>query len=58
MGGGETKPQITHNNVIKIFRKEGLFKGQRYRRMEDQQPESGLACNLCFAKEKRLEPKV
>ena len=58
MGGGEAKLQITHKNVIKIFRKEGLFKGQRYRRMEDQQPEPGLACNLCFAKEKRFEPKV
>ena len=26
--------------------------------MEDQMPETGLACNLSFAKEKELEPKV
>ena len=32
--------------------------GQRYRRMEDQKPEPGLVCNLDFAKEKGLEPKV
>ena len=44
--------------VIKIFRKEGLFTGQRYRRMEDQKPGLGSACNLDFAKERRLEPKV
>ena len=31
---------------------------QRYRRMEDQKPGPGLACNLSFAKEKGLEPKV
>ena len=32
--------------------------GQRYRRMEDQKPGPGLACNLDFAEEKGLEPKV
>ena len=32
--------------------------GQRYRRMEDQKPEHGLACNLGFVKEKELEPNV
>ena len=30
----------------------------RYRRMEDQKPGHGLACNLGFAKKKELEPKV
>ena len=57
-GGGEAKRQITGNDVIRIFRKEELFTGQRYSRMEDQKPEPGLACNLGFAKEKELEPKV
>ena len=56
--GGKTKPQITRNDVFKIFRKKGLFTGQRYRRMEDQKPGPGLACNLGFAKEKGLERKV
>ena len=55
---GKAKPQITRNDVIKIFRKEGLFMEQRYRRMEDQKPRPGLAFNLNFAKEKGLEPKV
>ena len=32
--------------------------GQRYRRMEDQKPGPGLACNLDFAKSEGLEPKV
>ena len=32
--------------------------GQRYRRMEDQKPGPRLACNLGFANEKGLEPKV
>ena len=32
--------------------------GQRYRRTEDQKPRPCLACNLDFAKEKELEPKV
>ena len=39
------------------FRKEEIFAGQRYRRMEDQKPGPGLACNLGFAKEKGLERK-
>ena len=56
MGGGEAKPEITHNNVIKIF-EEGLFTGQKYRRMEDQKLAPGLACNLCFAEEKELNLK-
>ena len=58
IGGGEAIPQITCNDVIKIFRKEGLFTGQRYRRMEDQKPGPGFACNLGFAKEESLEPKA
>ena len=58
IGGGKTKPQITRKDVIKIFREEGLFTEQKYRRMEDQKPGPGLACNLGFAKEKILEPKV
>ena len=57
-GGGEAKTQITRYDFIKIFRIEGLFMGQRYSRMEDQKPGPGLACNLDFAKEKKLEPKV
>ena len=56
--GGKTKPQITRNDVFKVFRKKGLFTGQRCRRMEDQKLEPGLACNLGFAKEKGLKPKV
>ena len=56
--GGEAKPQITDQDVIKIFRKEGLFTRQRYSKMEDQNPGPGLACNLGFAEEKALEPKV
>ena len=32
--------------------------GQRYRRMENQNMGPGLACNLDFAAEKGLEPKV
>ena len=55
---GEAKPQILCNEVNKIFREEGFFTGQRYRRMEDQKPGPGLACNLSFATEKGLEPKV
>ena len=55
---GEAKPQITRNDVIKIFQKKGLFIRQRYRRMEIQKPGPTLACNLGFAKEKGLEPKV
>ena len=55
---GEAKPQITRNDVIKIFRKGGLLMGQRYCRMEDQKPGPGLACNLGIAEEKGLEPKV
>ena len=53
---GEAKPQITCNDVIKFFRKDGLFTGRRYRRIEDQKPGPGLACNLGFAEEKELEP--
>ena len=52
-------PQITHNDVIKIFRYEGLLIKQRYRTMEDQKPGPGLACSLDFAKgEGVIEPKV
>ena len=54
----EAKLQITRNDVIKIFLKEGLFTRQRYRRMEDQKPVPGLARNMGFAKDKGLEPKV
>ena len=32
---GRPKPQSTCNDVIKIFSKEEVFVGQRYRRMED-----------------------
>ena len=38
--------------------KEGLFVGQRYRKMEDQKLGPELACNLDFAKGKGLGPKV
>ena len=55
---GKTKTLITRIDFIKIFRKEELFMGQRYRRMEDQNPGPGLVCNLDFAQEKGLEPKV
>ena len=34
-GGGWAEPQITRNDGIKIFRKERLFMGQRYCKMED-----------------------
>ena len=55
---GRTKPQITRNDVIKIFPKEGLFMGQNYRKMKDQKSGPGLACNPDFAKGKGLKPKV
>ena len=32
--------------------------GQRYRKTKDQKPRPWLTCNLDFAKEKELEPKV
>ena len=38
---GWPKPQITCNDVIRNFRKK-LFVEQRYRRIEDQKPWSGL----------------
>ena len=31
--------------------------GQRYPRLEDEKPGTGLACNLDFAEGKGLEPK-
>ena len=49
---------MTLNDVFNFFQKEGLFTGQRYRRMEDQKPGPGLACSLSFAKEKGLESIV
>ena len=55
---GEAEPQLKRDDVIKIFPKQGLFTGQRYRRMEDQKPVPGLAWNLSFAKKKGLEPKL
>ena len=55
-GGGQT--EITRNNVIKFFRKEEFFSGQRYRKMEGQKRRPGLAYSLGFAKEKGLEPKL
>ena len=61
MAGGKAKPQIIRNDVIKNFRKQGFFlweKDTGYRRMENQKQGPGLACNLDFAKEKGLEPKV
>ena len=56
--GERSNRKITRNDVIKIFRKEGLFTGQRYRRLEDQKPGPGLACNLGFDGEKGPEPKL
>ena len=58
IGGEEAKPQITSNDIIKIFRKEGLFTRQRYRRMKDQKPGPGLAYNLDFAKKEDLNLNV
>ena len=58
MIGREATPQVTRNDVTKFFQKLGLFKGQKYRRLEDQKQAPGLACNLGFAEEKRLEPKI
>ena len=43
------KPQIIYSDVVRNFRKEGLLMGQRYRRMENQKPEPGLACSQDFA---------
>ena len=54
---GRAKRQITRNDVINSFRKEGLFMGRRYRRMEYQKQERGLACTRNFAKRKGLNPK-
>ena len=42
----------------KFFEKRRIFTGLRYRRMEDQKPGPRLACNLSFARKKRLELKV
>ena len=39
------------------FSKEELFEVQRYRRMEDQKPWSGLAFNQNFAEGRGLQPK-
>ena len=39
----EAKPPISRNDVIKIFQKEGLFTGQKYRGMEVQKQAPGLA---------------
>ena len=55
---GVGKPQMNRSDVIKFFWKEGLFTGQRHRRMEDQKMGPVLASNLGFATEKGLEPKV
>ena len=57
-GGGARPNHKSHYDVSKIFRKDKLLGGQRYRRMEDQKRGPGLACNLGFAQEKRLEPKI
>ena len=51
------KLQITRHDVIKIFRKEGLFMEQRYHKMEVQKSGPGIASTLDFAKGKGLEPK-
>ena len=56
--GVEAELQISHNHVVKIFRKVGLFMGQRYRRMEDQNPEPGSACSLGFAEKKDFSLKL
>ena len=48
----------TRNNVIKIFRKEGPFMEQKYRKTEDQKSGPKLACNLDYAIGKGLELKV
>ena len=49
-GGGGGKPQITSNNLIKIFKK-GTFYGKKYRRMENEKRWPGLAFKKNFAKE-------
>ena len=59
---GRGKPQITHNDVIKIFQKEGLFVGQRYHKMEcdlikDQMSGLGWHVNRILPRE-GLEQKV
>ena len=41
-----------------IFSKEKLFAGQKYRRMEDKKPKSGLTLNQDFAKGRGLKAKV
>ena len=58
MGGGGSKPQITCNDVIRNFRKEKFFVGQRYRRIENQKSRPGLAVAQKFAKRKGLKSKV
>ena len=39
--GGGSKPQITCNDVIRNFRKEKFFVGQRYRRIKNQKSRPG-----------------
>ena len=56
--GGGSKPQITCNDVIRNFRKEKFFVGQRYRRIENQKSRRGLAVTQKFAERKGLKPKV
>ena len=58
MIGEEAEPQITRSDVIKIFSQREAFYEQKYLRMENEKPETGLACNMGFAKEKGLEPKI
>ena len=52
--GGE-KDQTTCKDVIKQFGNAKLSTGQRYRKMEDQKPWSGLARNHDFAEGGGLE---
>ena len=56
LGGGQTKNDMQWRH--QKFSKEELFVGQRYRRMYDLKPWSGLALNEEFSKGRALKPKV
>ena len=50
--------QMTCNDVFKHFQNEKLFKGHRYRKMEDQKSWPGLSRNQNFAEGGGLEVNV
>ena len=58
MGMGDSKPQITRNDVIRNFQKELLFMGQRYRKREIRSRGSGWHATWILLKRDNLEQKL